>query len=88
MKHTKWPSALSYDETNIHVKGWVIMKSKCDKVNEWGENMITGWCERWEQSQMSLSKCYKNVLTYESVKLTKRAVSVNTLMKVLKLIHI
>ena len=34
MKHTKWPSALAYDEMNIHIKGWVIMKSKCAKVNE------------------------------------------------------
>ena len=42
VKHTKWPSALAYDEMNIHVKGWVIMKSKCVKVNEWGDNMIRG----------------------------------------------
>ena len=40
VKHTKWPSALAFDEMNIHVKGWVIMKSKCAKVNEWGDNMI------------------------------------------------
>ena len=31
---------------------------------------------------MSMSKCYQNVLTYESVKLTNRPVSMNTLMKV------
>ncbi len=37
---------------------------------------------------MSLSKCYQNVLTHESVKLMKRPVSMNTLMKVLKLIYI
>ena len=42
VKHTKWPSALAYDEMNIYVKGWVIMKSKCVKVNEWGDNMIRG----------------------------------------------
>ena len=42
VKHTKWPSALAYDEMNIHMKGWVIMKSKCVKVNEWGDNMIRG----------------------------------------------
>ena len=40
VKHTKWTSSLAYDEMNIHVKGWVIMKSKCAKVNEWGDNMI------------------------------------------------
>ena len=34
---------------------------------------------------MSLSKCYQDVLTYESVRLIKRPVSMNTLMKVLKL---
>ena len=34
---------------------------------------------------MSLSKCYKNVLNYESVKLMKRPVSMNTLMKVLRI---
>ena len=64
-------------------KGWVIMKSKCAKVNECGDNMIRGSCEGWEQSQMSLSKCLKKVLTYESVKWIKRLV--NALMKVLKL---
>ena len=42
VKHTKWPSALAYDEMNIHVNGWVIMKSNCVKVNEWGDNMIRG----------------------------------------------
>ena len=42
VKHTKWPSALAYDEMNIHIKGWVIMKSICAKVNEWGNNMIRG----------------------------------------------
>ena len=25
VKHTKWPSALAYDEMNIHVMRWVIM---------------------------------------------------------------
>ena len=40
VKHTKWPSALSYDEMNIHVKGWEIMKRKCAKFNEWGVNII------------------------------------------------
>ena len=64
------------------------MKSKCANVNECGDNMIRGKCERWEQSQMSLSKCYQNVLTYESVKLMKRPVSMNTLMKVLSLTHL
>ena len=46
------------------------------------------WWQRWEQSQMSLSKYYQNVLTYESVKLIKRPDSMNTLMKVLKLTHL
>ena len=36
----KRPSALAFDEMNIHVKGWVIIKNKCVKVNEWGDNMI------------------------------------------------
>ena len=40
--HTKGPSALTYDELNIHVKWWVIMKSKCAKANECGDNMIRG----------------------------------------------
>ena len=34
---------------------------------------------------MSLSKCYQNILTHESVKLNKRPVSLNTLMKELML---
>ena len=51
------------------------MKSKCAKANECGDNMLRGYYERWEQSQMSLSKCYQNILTYESVKLMKRPVS-------------
>ena len=63
------------------------MKRKCDNVNECGDNMIRGLCKRLEQSQMSLSKCYQDVLTFESVKLMKRPVSMNTLMKVLKLMH-
>ena len=42
VKHTKWHSALAYDEMNIHVKWWVIMKSKCAKANECGDNMIRG----------------------------------------------
>ena len=42
VKQTNFPSALTYDEMNIHVKGWVIMKIKCVKVNEWGDNMIRG----------------------------------------------
>ena len=42
VKNIKLPSALAYDEMNIHVKGWVIMKRKCVKVNEWGDNMIRG----------------------------------------------
>ena len=87
VKHTKYPSALAYDKMSIHVKGWVIMKGKCSKYNECGDNMIRGLCERWEQSQMSLSKCYQNILIYESVKLMKRSVSMNTLMKLLKLMH-
>ena len=35
---------------------------------------------------MILSKCYQNVLTYESVKIMKSPVSMNTLMKGLKLL--
>ena len=42
VKHTKCPSSLAYDEMNIHVKGWIIMKNKRVKVNEWGDNMIRG----------------------------------------------
>ena len=53
-------------------KGWVTMKIKCANDNECGADMSWGLCKRWEQSQMSLSKCYQNVLTYESVKLMKR----------------
>ena len=42
-KHTKYPSALAYNEMNIHVKrGWVIMKIKWANVNEYGDNMIWG----------------------------------------------
>ena len=87
MKHTKWLSALEYDEMSIHVKGWVIMRRKCVKVNEWGDSMIRDYCERWEQSQVSISKCYQNVLTYGSVKQMKKPVSMKTLMKVLKLMY-
>ena len=64
------------------------MKSKCANVNECGDNMMWGQCKRLEQSQMSLCKSYQNVLTYESVKLMKRWVSMNTLMKVLRLTHL
>ena len=42
--HTKGPSALAYDEMNIHVEWWVIMKRKCAKANECGDNMIRGLC--------------------------------------------
>ena len=43
MKHTKWPSTLPYDEMNIHEKkGWVVIKRKCDNVNECGDNMTWG----------------------------------------------
>ena len=34
------------------------------------------------------AKCYQNILKYESVKLMKRAVSMNTQMKVLRLTHL
>ena len=54
---------------NPHKMWWVIMKSKCDNVNECGDNMIWGYWKRLEQYQMSLSKCYQNVLTYKSIKL-------------------
>ena len=37
---------------------------------------------------MIQSKCYQNLLTYKSVKLMKRPVSMNTLMKVLRLTHL
>ena len=40
VKHIKWPSVLAYGEMNIHVKGWVIMKNKCAKVNECADNII------------------------------------------------
>ena len=36
---------------------------------------------------MSLGECYHNVLTYESVKLMKRPVSIYTLIKVLRLMY-
>ena len=42
VKHTKVSSALAYDEMNIHIKGWVIMKSKCAKANECSNYMIRG----------------------------------------------
>ena len=63
------------------------MKSKCGKANECGDNIIRGYCEIWEQSQMILSKCYQNILTYESVKLMNRPVSMNNLMNVLRLMY-
>ena len=72
---------------NIHVKGWVIIIRKYANVNEFGDNMKRDKCERWELSQMILSKCYQNVLTYESVKLKKRPVSMNTPTKVLRLMY-
>ena len=40
VKSTKRHSTLAYEEMNIQVKGLVIMKRKCVKVNEWGDNMI------------------------------------------------
>ena len=40
--HTKGQSALAYAEMNIHVKWWVIMKSKYAKVKECADNMIRG----------------------------------------------
>ena len=70
-----------------HKKGWVIMNGKCSKTNGCGY-MIRGKFDKWDQSQMSLSKSYQNVGAYESVKLMKRLVSMNTLMKVLKLTHL
>ena len=42
MKHTKWPSALVYDEMNIHEKGVSNYEKKCVKVNECVDNMIRG----------------------------------------------
>ena len=60
----------------------IVIVSECGDNTRWGE------CKRWEQSQMSLSKCCQNVLTYESVKLMKTLVSINTLMKVLRLTHL
>ena len=79
---------MAYDEMNIHVKKWVIMKSKCANVNECGDNMIWGSCKKWDKSQMCLSKCYKNVLTYESVNVMNWPISMNTVMKVLRLTHL
>ena len=69
-------------------KGWIIIKSKCANIKEYGDIMIWGDCKRWEQSQITLSKSYQNVFTYERVKLMKRPVSMNTLMNVLKLTHL
>ena len=65
-------------------KGWVIMKGKFPKNNVYGDNMIRGECETWEKSQMNLTKCYQNVLAYDSVMLMKKPVSMNTLIKLLK----
>ena len=67
--------------------GWVIMNSKCCNVNECGDNMMWGECKRQEQSQMILSKCYQNILTYESVKVIKRPISIEHSDEVLKLMH-
>ena len=66
VEHTKWPSALAYDEMNINVEGWVIMKSKCAKVNECGDNMIWSYCKRWEQYQMSLSNLWERKVNEET----------------------
>ena len=63
------------------------MKRKCVSVNECGYDMIRGKCERWEQSTMSLSICYQNVLTYETLKLMKRPFSMNALIKVLRIMY-
>ena len=63
------------------------MKSKCANVNECGDNMIRGYCEISEKSQMSQSKCYQNVLTYESIKLMTRPLSMKNLIKLLRLIY-
>ena len=51
------------------------------------DSMTRGLCDRRETSQMSLSKCYENVITNESVNIMKRLVSINTLLNVLKLMH-
>ena len=60
------------------------MKGKRAKTSGCGENMIRGQSETGEQYQMILSICYQTVLVYEIVMLKKRPVSMNTLMKVLK----
>ena len=88
MKHTKWPSALAYDETHIYVKrGEQLWRENVLMLI----NVVTTWYEANVKdeikSQISLSKCYQNVLTYESVKLMKKPVSMNTLMKVLRIMY-
>ena len=43
VKHTKWPSALAYDEMNNNVKlGELLWIEKCANVNECGDNMMWG----------------------------------------------
>ena len=49
--------------------------------------MKRGECERREKCQMSLSKCCQNVLTYETLKIMKRPISMYTLIKVLRLMY-
>ena len=41
------------EEMNIHVKGWVTMKSKCDNVNECGDYMIRGYAK--DEKNMKLA---------------------------------
>ena len=73
------------EEMNIHVMRWVIMLTYDANYNS--DSMTRGLCDRRETSQMSLSKCYQNVLTYKNVNLMKRLLSMNVLMNILKLMH-
>ena len=49
--------------------------------------MVTTWYEANVKDESMPKKFYQNVLNYESVKLMKRPISMNTLMKVLRLTH-
>ena len=62
------------------------MKNKCANVYECGDNMMRAMSKMRSISNEPMSML-PNVLTYESVKLMKRPVSMNTLMKVLRLMY-
>ena len=51
-------------------------------------NVVTTLYEANVKDESMPKKFYQNVLNYESVKLMKRPISMNTLMKVLRLTHL